>query len=239
MKVENELIKRRVALANRIAYNEGLHEEFGNEFSGHISVRKGSSIFIPGHLHDFGKGLKDVKVEDIITVDLDGRVIEGNREAVDELIIHTSIYKARKEITSVAHLHSPISVALAGTDNPILPLSMRSSFFCERLPVLERGPGVIKDNETAKELVRLLGNSNALIHKGHGVVTAGRNLEEACVLALYLEGAARSQLLSKQFGGSLKPFSKESARKYARSHPLHRRQFVWKYYENKWAHLDL
>ncbi len=238
MKEENEL-KKRVALANRIAYNEGLHEEFGNEFSGHISVRKGSKIIIPGHIHDSGNGLKDIRAEDIIVVNLDGRVIEGKHEPVDELVIHTSIYKARPEIKSVAHLHSPISVALASTDTTILPLSMRSSFFCERLPIRERGPGVIKNKKMANEMVRLLGKSKALIHKGHGVITAGRNLEEACILALYLEGAARNQLHSQQFGGSLKPFARKDAIEYAKSNRLHQRQFIWKYFENKWAHLEV
>ena len=238
MKGVNEL-KRRVALANRIAYNEGLHEEFGNEFSGHISVRKDSNIIIPGHLHDFGKGLRDIKIDDIITVDLNGRLIDGKHEPVDEVIIHTSIYKARPEIKSVAHLHSPVSVALASTDTAILPLSMRSSFFCERLPILERGPGVINDEEMAAVMIKLLGKSNALIHKGHGVITAGRNLEEACVLALYLEGAAKNQLLSHQLGGSLKPFKRKDAIEYAKSHQLHQRRFIWTYFENKWSHLDL
>src|SRR5579875_236062 len=228
-------IKRRVALANRIAYLEGLHEEFGNEFSGHISVRyDGNKVIMPGHLHDFGRGLKDITISDIIVVDLEGKVLEGKREPVDEVVLHTSIYKSRPEINSVLHLHSPASVALASTDATILPISMRASYFAEGVPVLERGPGVIDNEEIAAEMVRVLGNHNALLHKGHGVVTVGRNLEEACILGLYLEGAARNQILAMQLG-ALRPFTKEDALRFARSRSLDKKTAIWKYYENKWA----
>jgi L-fuculose-phosphate aldolase len=227
-------IKRRVAMANRIAYFEGLHEEFGNEFSGHISVRFKDSIIMPGHVHDFGKGLKDITSKDMIIVNMDGKVIEGRLEPVDEVVIHTSIYKARQEINSVLHLHSPASVALASTDASILPISMRSSYFVEGVPVLEKGPGIIDNEEMASEMVHLLGNHNALLHKGHGVITVGHNLEEACILGLYLEGAARNQIVARQLG-NLKPFSKEDALKFANSRSLNNKASVWKYYERKWA----
>ncbi|MHB8565832.1 MAG: class II aldolase/adducin family protein [Nitrososphaerales archaeon] len=228
-------IKRRVALANRIAYLEGLHEESGNEFSGHISVRfDGDKVIMPGHLHDFGRGLKDITPNDMILVNMEGKVIEGKREPVDEVVLHTSIYKSRPEINSVLHLHSPASVALACTDTTILQISMRASYFVEGVPILEKGPGVIDNKEIAAEMVKTLGNHNALLHKGHGVVTVGRNLEEACILGLYLEGAARNQILARQLG-SLKPFSKEDALRFAQSRSLDKKTGVWKYYENKWA----
>lgn len=228
-------LKRRIALANRIAYQEGLHEEFGNEFSGHISLRyDDDKLLMPGHLHDQGRGLKDVTANDIITVDFEGNVIEGGLEPVDEVVIHTSIYKARPEANSVAHLHSPASVALASTDSKILQISMRAAYFIDGIPILERGPGVIASDDIASEMIRYLGNYNVIIHRGHGVVTVGRNLEEACILGLYLEGAARNQLMAMRFG-NLKPFASADSKRFAESRPLEKRTAIWKYYENKWS----
>jgi ribulose-5-phosphate 4-epimerase/fuculose-1-phosphate aldolase len=232
-----ENIKERVALACRIAYYEGLREDFGNEPSGHISVRDESTegyLIMPGHLHGQGKGLRDITVDDVIVVDLDGKLVEGRHDPVEEIVIHTSIYKARPEIKSVLHLHPPAAVALASTDQTILPISIRSSYFAEGVPILERGPGIIDNEEIAEEMTKKLGNYNALIHKGHGIVTAGRNLEEACLLGIYLEGSARNQLMAKQFGGSLKPFDRQAAVEYARSHSLANRRNLWQYFENKW-----
>jgi ribulose-5-phosphate 4-epimerase/fuculose-1-phosphate aldolase len=237
---DESVLKRRVALANRIAYLEGLHEQLGNEFSGHISARFGENkIIMPGHLHDQGRGLRDIMLQDMITIDLHGNIIEGKHKTVDEVIIHAAIYRERAEINSVVHLHPPTILALASTDTPLLPLTMRSSYFAQGVPVLEKRPGIIDDEETAKEMLKVLGHSFAMIHKGHGIVTIGRSLEEACTLAMYLESAARTQLVATQFGGRLKPFEHEAVVQYANSHSLKDRPFVWNNFEKKWENIQI
>ncbi|MGI0078449.1 MAG: class II aldolase/adducin family protein [Nitrososphaerales archaeon] len=233
-------MKRRIALACRIAYVEGLKEEVGNEFAGHVSVLdENNQIVMPGHVHQLGKGLNNITTDEIITVDLDGRTVEGKYEPVEEVVIHTSIYKARPEIKSVWHMHPPIAVALASTDAEILPISIRSSYFAEGVPILERGPGIIDTEDIAREMVAKLGKHNALIHKGHGVVTAGRNLEEACLLGLYLEGSARNQLNARMLGTKLIPFDRQQAVAYANAHSLNNRQNLWNYFENKWSGIEV
>jgi len=229
-----ESLKRRIAFACRIAYLEGLHEELGSEYAGHISVRlENDRILMPGHVHEFGRGLREMKSSDIISVDLGGKVVEGNLNPVDEVYIHTDIYKRRPEIRSVAHLHLPAATAMGSTDARILPISIRGSLFAEGVPVLERGPRLIDDHEIAAELVAKLGDHKAIIHKGHGVVTVGRNLEEACSLMISLEGAARNQILASQFGKVI-PFDQADALAYSKMADLSKNTEGWKYYENKW-----
>lgn len=231
-------LKRRVALACRIAYLEGLHEQLGHEPSGHISVRDESGhITMPGHLHELGRGLGDITARDMIVVDMDGKKIEGKLKPVDELVLHTSIYKARSEVRSVAHFHAPTAVALASTDKTILPISNRSCRFAEGVPVLETDPGIIHNNEIAREMVEKLGQRNVLIHRGHGIVTVGRNLEEAVLLAMYLEGAARQQLMAEQLEKVIRLYNMEKAVAYARTHSPSEEQDLWKYYENKWKNI--
>ena len=238
MPEDNEVLKKRIARACRIAYLEGFKEDKGNEIAGHISMRTGLTLLMPGHLHDQGKGLPDITAADIIEVDMDGNRIKGNLDPVEEVVIHTFIYRARPEINCVTHLHAPTATALASTDETILPLSIRSSYFAEGLPILQRGPCIIDNDDIASEMIRIMGGQNALIHKGHGIVTAGRNMEEACTLAIFLEGSARNQLLAKQLG-NLKPFEKRDAVEYARTHSLDRRKYVWLSYENKWKDIQV
>ncbi|HZW54764.1 MAG TPA: class II aldolase/adducin family protein [Nitrososphaerales archaeon] len=238
MSEDFEALKKRIALACRIAYLEGLKEDKGNEIAGHISVRTGSTLLMPGHMHDKGKGLPDITSADIIEVDMDGNRVKGNLDPVEEVVIHTFIYRARPEINCVTHLHAPTATALASTDETILPISIRSSYFAEGLPILHRGPGIIDNEEIASEMISAMGNHNALIHKGHGIMTAGRNMEEACTLAIFLEGSARNQLLAKQLG-NLKPFEKRYAIEYAKSHSLDKRKYIWLSYENKWKDIKV
>ena len=235
----SEELKKRIARANRIMYLEGLKEDKGNEIAGHISVRtENQTVLMPGHLHDQGKGIPDITVDDIIEVDMNGKIINGKLEPVEEVVIHTFIYKARPEINCVVHLHPPTATALGSTDKGILPISIRSSYFADGIPILERGPGIIDNEEIASEMISVMGNHNVLIHKGHGVVTAGRNFEEACTLAIFLEGSARNQLMAEQLG-NVKPFDKQTALNYAKTHSLDKRKYVWLSYENKWKDLKV
>ena len=237
MSSKYDKIKERVALACRIAYNEGLYEHTGDEFAGHVSVRDEEDenlVIMPGHIHDKGRGFANVTKDDIIVINLDRKVIEGNIEPMEESIIHTTIYRARREIKSVTHLHAPTAVALASTDQKILMLSIRSAYFAEGVPILERGPGIILGEKDAQEMLEKMNGRNFLIHKGHGIVTAGTNLFEACLLALYLEGAARNQIVAADFGGKLVEFDRKAALDFARTHSLAEREFIWNYYENKW-----
>lgn len=228
-------IKERVALACRIAYSEGLHEVLGHEPSGHISVRDESNrIIMPGHLHGLGRGLKDIAAEDIIVVDINGKRIEGKRVPVEEVVIHTSIYNARPDVRSVAHLHLPAAGALACTDKTLLPISLKSCHFAEGLVIFETDPTLIDNMEIARAMAEKLGQRKALIHRGHGAVTVGRNLEEAVLLAIYLEGAARDQLLAEQLGKITKTYDVEKAIRFAESHNLSKHQELWQYFENKW-----
>lgn len=229
-------LKERIALACRIAYFEGLCEQFGNEYAGHISVKIGENrILMPGHTHQFGRGLRDMAAADMITVDMDGRRVDGELEPVDEVFIHTSVYKARPDVGSVAHLHPPVATALASTDGSLSHISLRSCYFADGVAILERGPMLIDTVNAAEELADKLGKRSVVIHRGHGLVTVGKNLAEACLRVVYLEGALRFQLLARQLG-NLKPFDEESVRRFASSHDMSQSEEAWLYYENKWKH---
>jgi ribulose-5-phosphate 4-epimerase/fuculose-1-phosphate aldolase len=232
-----DAVKRRIALACRIMYKEGMVEHLGYEFAGHISVKIAPNRFVmPGHLHDKARGLYDIRPSDMVVADMNGKVVSGRLEPVDEIVIHTGIYKARPEVNSVLHMHAPAATALASSDQTILPVSIRGSFFWQGVPVLERGPCLIDSEEIANELVAKMGNLPAVIHKGHGIVTAGKNLDEACISAILLEGAARQQILSKQFG-NLVPFERDAVTQFGKTGGISDHSKAWEYFENKWSQL--
>ena len=233
LKNDEAKLKQRIALACRICYEEGMCEQLGPEFAGHISIRTGPNrILMPGHLHDSGRGLKDIRADDIIAVDLNGKRLEGKHDPVEEVVIHTSIYKARSDAKSVVHLHAPFSTAIASSASNILPIMLKSCYFVDT-PILDIGPTLLKDEKTTSIMAKKLGDRQALIHKGHGIVTVGRSLEEACTLALFLEGSARMQYISGQFG-RLVPFTREQALDFAKKGNFVEDSSYWRYFENKW-----
>ena len=82
-------------------------------------------------------------------------------------------------------------------------------------------------------MVNKLDDQDVVIHKGHGIVTVGKSLEEACVTALLLEGSAKMQYFASRFG-ELEPFSCAEAINFAKERHFETDSTFWRYYENKW-----
>jgi HCOMODA/2-hydroxy-3-carboxy-muconic semialdehyde decarboxylase len=67
------------------------------------------------------------------------------------------------------------------------------SYFSPSVPLWD-DPQLIRSDAQAAALAVQLGQARALVMRGNGVVTAGRDLQEAVVLAWYLEDAARIEI---------------------------------------------
>jgi ribulose-5-phosphate 4-epimerase/fuculose-1-phosphate aldolase len=64
---------------------------------------------------------------------------------------------------------------------------------------------LIRNEAQGRIAARKLGSANALILKAHGPVVVGRSVEEACMLTIALENAAKSQIIASMVGGSRPP----------------------------------
>ena len=97
--------------------------------------------------------------------------------------------------------------------------------------MLDIGASWVISEEHGKSLVEKLGDGNAVLLRGHGVVTAGRSLEEACSIAIALEKAARMQILASLAGTPI-PFAREDAKKFAEIESISI-IYQWGYYESR------
>jgi ribulose-5-phosphate 4-epimerase/fuculose-1-phosphate aldolase len=137
----------------------------------------------------------------LVHFDYAGRKLRGIGTPPFESSIYTEILKRRPDAQAVAHTHSPACVALSLAEKPIEAIHMQSAKFSAGVPIYPR-PIHIKDEEEGGDLARMLAGGNAIIIKGHGVVTVGRSIDEACMLALYLERTAKIQGLAMSLGFS-------------------------------------
>src|SRR5207237_587437 len=84
---------------------------------GHISVRlpdDPSRFFMKPH----GVGLDEITPENILTIDLDGNVVDGTARRHSEVYIHSEIFKLRPDVHCVIHAHPPHAVALSASGRP-------------------------------------------------------------------------------------------------------------------------
>jgi ribulose-5-phosphate 4-epimerase/fuculose-1-phosphate aldolase len=135
----------------------------------------------------------------LVHFDFAGKKIGGVGTPPFESPIYTEIMKRRPDARAIVHTHSPACVALSLADKEIAAVHMQSAKFSDGVPIYPR-PIHIKDEEEGGDLADKLAAGNAIVIKGHGVVTVGKTIDEACMLALYLERTAKIQGLAMSLG---------------------------------------
>src|SRR4030095_12186553 len=91
------------------------------DHSGHGSVRRDDGSF---HINSGASVRGALTVDDIVTVDLQGTLLEGAARPPLEFHIHSEIYRARPDVRAVLHLHPQWSTLLTLTgvkDRPVYP----------------------------------------------------------------------------------------------------------------------
>jgi len=198
----NALVEDLVA-ANRILYRQGVVDGFG-----HISVRH------PAHADRFlmaasiAPGL--VTKDDIMEFDLDGKPIDQRgRSIYSERFIHSEIYKARSDVNSVLHSHSPGVIPFSVSQVPLRPLMNQAGFLYPDIPVFEmrKVAGsrslLVTNGELGKALADTLGNRPVALLRGHGNVVVGPSVRRVVARGIYTEVNARLLVQAITLGGPL------------------------------------
>lgn len=191
---EIETLKKDLATASRIMYREALVEGFG-----HISARvPGTDTFlIPPRMSP-----ALVKPEDILTIDLEGRKVAGDKLPNSETPLHTRVYRARPDVNSVAHTHSPMVTTLGIAGQVVRPVHNGGTVFHAGVAFFRR-PGLINTDELGDQMAACLGPLQAVMLRGHGATVVAPSLKQAVLWVLALEEGARYQVWASAIGTPL------------------------------------
>jgi L-fuculose-phosphate aldolase len=186
-------LRKLIALSCRVLGKLNLTKEP----SGHVSARMPGTdkILIKARGAD-ESGLRFVTAEDIITVDMNGKKVEGAHglETPQEVFIHTWIYRTRPAVQSVVHVH-PLTVVLFTICNkPLLPLF--GAYDPSALRLLMEGLAsysrsiTVSNEKLGAEFAEAMGEKPACLMRGHGITTVGAGVEEATLTAIKLNELA-------------------------------------------------
>jgi HCOMODA/2-hydroxy-3-carboxy-muconic semialdehyde decarboxylase len=178
-------LRYELAIANRIVANEGVVDAFG-----HVSVRNPNnpnSYFISRH-----RAPEIVEPGDILELDLDSEPLAPTDVRLySERVIHGEIYKARPEVNSVCHHHSPSVMPYCITGEEIVPvyhlggtLGGKVPFWDQRDDFGETNLLVIKPEE-GRSLARALGLYWMVLMRRHGATVAGTSLRQLVFRTVY------------------------------------------------------
>ena len=163
----------------------------------HITAKIPDSDFFL--INRFGLRYDEVTASNLITIDLDGNIIDPGSARSDEdtnvtgFIIHSAIHAARPDVHCVMHSHCNAGLVVSVLEEGLLPMIQ------DAMPIYGRVAyhdyeGLSADKEDRGSLAANLGNRNAMILRNHGLLTCGATVGEAFMTMYYLERACNVQM---------------------------------------------
>jgi L-ribulose-5-phosphate 4-epimerase len=165
--------------------------------SGNVSARDPETGLVV--IKPSGIRYEDLTPENMVVVDLDGKVVEGKHRPSSDTFAHVYIYRHRPDVNGVVHTHSTFATAWAAAGRPIpAVLTAISDEFGGPIPV--GAYAKIGGDEIGQEIIRSIGDSPAILMKNHGVFTIGKTPEAAVKVAVMVEDVARTVFYALQLG---------------------------------------
>jgi ribulose-5-phosphate 4-epimerase/fuculose-1-phosphate aldolase len=184
--------KAKLAAAFRMFSKAGLDEGV----AGHITVR--DPEFPDSYwVNPFGMHFSMIKSSDLVRVDHEGDVVEGDRAVNGAAVaIHCAVHSARPDVVAAAHAHGPYGKTLSSLDMTIEPLTQDACAFYDDVGVYADYRGVVLSSEEGQRIARALGGHKAVILRNHGMLTVGQSVDSAAWWFLTLERTSQSQLMA-------------------------------------------
>lgn len=209
--VDSRLIED-LAAASRILAAQGVVDGFG-----HVSLRHPSNP--DRFLMSRAIAPALVVPDDIIEYDLDSNPVNANgRGSFLERFIHGQIFKARPDVMSVVHSHSPSVLPFGLTGAPMRAMYHNAAFLAAGVPVFDIAQTfgntdmLVGTNDRGIALARSLADKSVALMRAHGSVAVGPNLQSAVFRAVYTEISARVQQAAMAHGLPIAALNAEEGR---------------------------
>jgi L-fuculose-phosphate aldolase len=203
----------------------------------HMTARLPGTQEMLFHIHNYGFG--EVTPGHIYLSDFELNVLDARGEDVavnPTLHIHTRIYRERPDVNAIVHTHAKHVTALSCLGQNLACITQSSArLYNECVYFAEEGSVLGKDK--AQALADALGDNTAMVLKNHGLLTVGRDIREAVLLALVMEQEAEIQLMAMG-AGTINPLGEAGAmrsKEYLRSEKMMGRH--WAFQMRKLARL--
>lgn len=208
----------------------------------HFSVRLpgvGEPRFL---INPFGLMFDEIRASDLIVVDVNGQVLDGNSDYnLAGFTIHSAVHMAREDAHCVMHTHTLAGMAVAACDQGLLNLNQISAEFHHRVGYHDY-EGVAFNLEERERIQVSLGQNIALILQHHGLLSVGATVADAFQIMYYLNRACEIQLAAGQMAnlGSVSVMADSLASHVCEQFKKveHERHLVWQAWLRKLDRID-
>ncbi|HOP25389.1 MAG TPA: class II aldolase/adducin family protein [Defluviitoga sp.] len=161
-----------------------------------------------------GIDYEQIVPEDIVVMSMIGEVVEGDKKPSIEHSMHREVYINRKDVNAIIHTHPLFSTALSITRQPLPPIESTIVFMGGTIQVAEYARhGSV---ELAMNVVKALGDKQAVLLANHGQLAVGESLPEALNNCVGVEFCAQMYILAASIGNvhPIPPEKCEELRKF-------------------------
>jgi ribulose-5-phosphate 4-epimerase/fuculose-1-phosphate aldolase len=188
--------KQRLAAAFRIFARFG----FDEGVAGHITARD-PELLDHFWVNPFAMHFSQIRVSDLILVNDQGEVVEGDRPVnTAAFAIHSQLHAARPDVVAAAHTHSVHGKAWSTLGRRLDPITQDSCVFYDDHSLFDDYTGVVLNTDEGKRIAVALGEHKAVILRNHGLLTVGHSVEEAAYWFVTMDTTCRAQLLAESAG---------------------------------------
>lgn len=166
--------------------------------SGNISVRYGDKIIITSS----GSSNGDLAYEDLVIIDSEGKVIEGDKKPSSEKMLHVEFYKKRPDVNAIIHVHPIFLSSFASARKSLeAPVMAENVYYFGKIPLADYAlpsSKALVDN-TAKYFDRY----NAVLMANHGFIVGDVDLVQAYLKLELAESYAQVVFNATLLGGAV------------------------------------
>ncbi len=183
-------------LFSRFGFDEGV--------AGHITARDPERL---DHfwVNPFGMHFGQIRVSDLILVNHEGDVVEGDRPVNGAAFaIHSRVHAARPEVVAAAHAHAMYGKSWATLGRLLDPITQDACAFYDDHGLFADYTGIVYETSEGVRIAQALGQKKAAILRNHGMLTVGQTVEEAAWWFITMERSCQAQLLAEAVGTPVK-----------------------------------
>lgn len=198
-----------MAVLHRAAAAHGFHEGIDNHFS--LAVPGRDDLFL---LNRFGPHWSEMRASDVLVIDLDGNVVDGEGEwEVTAFMIHRGVHRSRPDARCVLHTHMPYATALSMTGEGLDTRASQNSMYFHGRIVRARYGGLADGSVEGDRLgASVPAGAWVVMLDNHGVLVIGETPAHAWQRLYFLERACQVQVLARAHGGEQIRVSEQIAR---------------------------
>ena len=175
-------------------------EGYDDHIAGHISYRQpdGSLLINPWEL-----AWDELTASDIIRIDLQGNVIEGEWNVTPANLLHRAIHAVRPDAHVIIHNHPRYASVWANRHKVPRTLDQTGANMNGEIRLYNEYEGTLHQEEQCAAAARELGDAKWALLANHGVLVIGRDIRQAHIRAVTLEWRCRQAWMVEAIGGGV------------------------------------